>query len=176
MAELPDTTARPADPVGRALYAISYAAAVLGGFFVGAMGLLTTVSVLGRFLFSAPIEGDFELAGLATGIAVFLFLPYCQMTRRNVLVDIFTAGAPPRVRAALDSVGGFLYVVIAAILTWRTTIGGLEFYDSQETTMILALPRWWTLPLAVLCLALLLATCIYTLVQDLRAARGGGAR
>jgi TRAP-type C4-dicarboxylate transport system permease small subunit len=135
------------------------------------MALLTTTSVLGRYFLSAPIDGDFELSGVGTGIAVFLFLPYVHMTRRNVIVDFFTANASHGVRVALDSLGALLYLAIAVLLTWRTSIGGLEFRESGETTIILGLPRWWTLPLAVACLALLLAVCAYVLHRDLRSLR-----
>ena len=56
-------------------------------------------SVLRRWLFSTPIPGDFELAQIGTAVAVFAFLPYCQVVRGNIVVDTFTAqsaGTPAR--------------------------------------------------------------------------------
>ena len=52
-------------------------------------------------------------------VAIFSFLPYCQMVRGNVIVDVFTTRASPRTRALLDSIGNLLFTAIAALLTWR---------------------------------------------------------
>jgi hypothetical protein len=39
--------------------------------------------------------------------------------------------------------------------------------------MILGVPRWWSFPVAVLCLALLLAGCLYALWGSIRETRTG---
>jgi TRAP-type C4-dicarboxylate transport system permease small subunit len=165
--------ARPTDPVGRVLFVLSYWAAVLGGLVVCAMAIMTTVSVTGRYFFNAPVEGDFELVAILTGISVFLFLPYVQLTRANVIVDFFLSGASPRLRGTFDSLGGLVYVGIATLFFWRQWIGMNDFIRTGETSLILEVPRWWTLPLAVACLFLLVAVCVYTLVQYVQATRRG---
>ena len=90
-----------------------------------ALTLLTVISVVGRAAFSAPIPGDFELVELGMAVTIFAFLPYCQIVRGNVIVDLFTTRASPRTRALLDSIGNLL-TAIAALLTWRAALGGLE--------------------------------------------------
>jgi len=103
--------------VARALYAISRWLAVFGGLMLFAMALLTAASVVGRALFGKPIPGDFELVGIGTGIAVFAILPWCQITRGNVLVDFFMSAASVRAKAVCDAAGALLYLAIACILT-----------------------------------------------------------
>lgn len=174
MAEAQGTRSRPTDPVGRVLYDLSLWMAVAGGAVACGMALLTTVSVFGRYFFNLPVQGDFEIVAILTGVCAFLFLPYCQMTRGNVIVDFFLMRAPERVRSAFDTLGCLLYVVIAAILAWRSWLGFEDFRRSQETTMILEVPRWWTVPLAVACFALLVAVSAYTLVRSYRETRGDG--
>ncbi|MGH6902063.1 MAG: TRAP transporter small permease subunit, partial [Geminicoccaceae bacterium] len=85
-------------PLGRALHLTATAVALIGGAILFALTLLTVVSVAGRAVFSAPIPGDFELVEVGMAVAIFAFLPYCQIVRGNVIVDLFTAKASPRTR------------------------------------------------------------------------------
>ena len=142
--------------------------AVLGGAVLVALIVMTCVSILGRALFSAPIPGDFELVEIGCAIAVFAFLPYCQMTRGNVVVDFFTAGVSTRRRASLDLVANTLFTLIAGLLTWRAVLGGLDLHRYQETTMVLAVPLWWGFVPAVLCLAVLTLVSAYTVLRSRR--------
>ena len=99
MSDGPAHRARPTDPTGRLLFAVSRALAILGGLLGCLMAALVTVSVAGRYLISAPIPGDYDLVGIVSGCAIFAFLPYCQLTRGNVVVDFFTHGLSPRIGA-----------------------------------------------------------------------------
>ena len=165
------TDARPSDPVGRALYTVSRAVAILGGLVLCAMALLTTVSVTGRRFFDAPVTGDFELIAIGTGVCVFAFLPYCHLKRENVIVDFFMSGAPERVKSFFDAVGNLAYTIIIAVMIWRMSLGGLSFYENDEMTLILEFPRWWTFPAAMVCLVLLLLVCAYSFWRSAKEVR-----
>ena len=158
--------------VGRALHRAATGVAVLGGLVLFALTLLTVISVVGRAAFSAPIPGDFELVELGMAVAIFSFLPYCQIVRGNVIVDLLTAKASPRTQALLDAAGNLIYTAIAALLTWRGALGGLEVRGYGETTMVLRVPVWWGYVPAVVCLAFLTLVCAYTVWRSLREARG----
>ena len=82
--------------------------ALLAGALVCFMVLLTSMSIIGRETIGRTVTGDFELVGLATGAAVGLFMPLCQLHRGNIVVDFFTSRAPPRFNAALDRLGALL--------------------------------------------------------------------
>ena len=154
-------SARPADAAGRILHDAARWLAVAGGFMLCALAALTTISVSGRSVLSAPVPGDFELVAIGTGLAVFAFLPWCQMTRGNVLVDFFMAGAPPRVRILCDLAGNLFYLVIGSILTWRMILGGVDMYDYAEKSMTINFPRWTTFPPSILMLAFLVVVIAY---------------
>ena len=154
-------SARPADAAGRILHDAARWLAVAGGFMLCALAALTTISVSGRSALSAPVPGDFELVAIGTGLAVFAFLPWCQMTRGNVLVDFFMAGAPPRVRILCDLAGNLFYLVIGSILTWRMILGGVDMYDYAEKSMTINFPRWTTFPPSILMLAFLVVVIAY---------------
>jgi len=171
MAEPKEEHNRPTDPVGRILFRVSRLFAIFGGFVLCAMAVLTTLSVTGRAAFNSPITGDFELIAIGTGVAVFAFLPYCHLVRENVIVDIFMSKTPFKWRTVFDLIGNFLYVVIIILMLWRLPLGGLDLYENDQMTLILEVPQWWTFPLAILCLILLLAVNIYTVIRSYREIR-----
>ena len=161
---------RPADPVGRVLFDVSRVLALLGGFLCCLMAALVTVSVTGRYLYSAPIRGDYDLIAIISGCAIFAFLPHCQMVRRNVVIDFFTLKVPRRGRAALDGFGSLLYLVVAVIFTWRLYHGALELHETSQVLAAYNFYRWWTLPFDLLCMVVAIAVILYTLARDLGAA------
>ena len=171
MADQAAANARP-DRLGRALQRAATGVALLGGLVLFALTLLTVISVVGRVAFSAPIPGDFELVELGMAVAIFSFLPYCQIVRGNVIVDLFTTRARPRTRALLDGIGNLLYTAIAALLTWRGALGGLEIRSYHETTMVLQVPVWWGFVPAVVFLAFLTVVCAYTVWRSVEEYRG----
>src|SRR5205809_7416 len=64
--------------------------ALLGGAIILGLVLITAASALSNLFLGAPFSGEYELAKHFVGIAIFTFLPYCQLTGANVTVDIFT--------------------------------------------------------------------------------------
>jgi len=175
MAEPTDVGARPADPAGRALLRIATVLAIFGGILSCAMATLVAVSVGGRYLFSAPINGDYDIIGILCGCAIFSFLPYCQLKRGNVLADFFTQSAPAQFKSALDAAGNALYLAAAMMFTWRLYHGALEMRQSAEQIAAFAFYRWWTIPFDIFCMIVLIFSILYTFSQDLTAARTGGA-
>lgn len=152
--------------IGRWLHFLSRMAAILGGFVMSGLVVMTVVSVIGRWLFSSPIYGDFELVEMGTAISVFLFLPYCHMNRGNVIVDLFLAWAPRGLQSFFDVLGSIALAAIAGMLTWRMVLGGFDMVEYNETTYILAMPIWWAFPFAIGSLGLLTLCCLYTAIHD----------
>jgi TRAP-type C4-dicarboxylate transport system permease small subunit len=165
--------ARPTDPVGRVLYRISVVFAIFGGLVLSGMALLTTLSITGRWLFSEPIRGDFEIVAIGTGIGIFAFLPYCQIMRGNIVVDFFMAPAPVRAKLFADIVGGLVYLAIAMVLTWRLYLGGWDMYEYNELTMTISFPRWSSFPVAFAMLCFLVAVIVYTVLRSIAETRAG---
>ena len=162
---------RPTDPVGRALFGTSKILAIFGGILCFIMALMVTVSVTGRYLLAAPIPGDYDLVAIISGCAVFAFLPYCQMARGNVVVDFFTTGMSPRGKAALDAVGALIYLLVAIVFTWRLYFGMLELRASGEVLANFNFYRWWTVPLNIFCMVILITVIAYTFARDIGDAR-----
>ena len=148
---------------------LSGAVAVTGGALSLAVALLVVVSVVGRRFFNAPIPGDFELVQMATAIAVFSFLPYCQARRGNIVVDTFTTRLPPRVNAVIDAFWDLVYAGMMGLMTACLAVGTLDHIRNGQTTMVLQFPIW---PAIAICTGLALLLTVVALTTAGRLLRG----
>ncbi|MFV0299823.1 MAG: TRAP transporter small permease [Paracoccus sp. (in: a-proteobacteria)] len=158
-------------PVPGWLSALCRLFAGIGGLTLLAMMLMTVASVTLRGVMGKPISGDFELVEMGSAIAIFCFLPWCQVSGGNVLVDFFTQKTGPRVNHRLEAIGDLLYLAIAALLLWRMWHGAVEMRAYGEQSMVLRLPIWISFIVIVPAMALLVATCAATLAGHLKLAR-----
>ncbi len=126
----------------RQLESLARLCAVLGGLLLTTITLMTCVSLLGRNALGITIAGDFELTGVVAGAAIALFLPWCQVRRANIIVDFFTTHASDRSNRRFDRFGALLLALSTALLSWRTTVGGLNAYATGSGTMMLGFPEW----------------------------------
>ena len=140
--------------------------ALLGGVLLLGIALMSTWSAAGSFLFSRPQQGDFELVEMGVAVAVFMFLPYCQLTDSNVTADIFTARASPRTVIRLQVLSAVIALAFGAVLLWRMYAGLLDYRQYVETTTILRIPIWYAYLPVLASLALLLVACLIS-IRDL---------
>jgi TRAP-type C4-dicarboxylate transport system permease small subunit len=159
--------APPRGPIAR----LSLALGLAGGVVLLAVAVLTSWSVLSRWLFRIPVQGDFELVSLGSGVAVFGFLAYGTIMRANILVDTFTNWVPRGVTRWVDAFWTLVWAVVVAVLAERLAVGALETALNGTTTMVLGLPTWWAVTLGALGFA---ATALAALYWVARLARGHG--
>ena len=156
---------------GRLLHLLSRSLAIVAGFMLLTITLVILVSVLGRNILLTPIQGDFEIVGMLTAVAVFLSLPYCQLKDGNVRADFFLAHAPERVKAYLDATSAVIFALLASIFAWRMSLGLLDFVRYGDISQILAIPLWWVFPFAILAFTLLALNAAYQAALLLRQRR-----
>lgn len=116
--------------------------AILAGVLLTIITLATCVSLIGRNTIGVTLAGDFELTGVVAGAAIALFLPWCQLQRGNIIVDFFTARASHKTNTGLDRLGALLLGLAIGLLAWRTSVGGLNAFNTQSGTMMLGFPEW----------------------------------
>lgn len=124
----------------RAASRIADILAVVGALLLLAGAAILTYSVLVRVVARGQVRGDFELVAVSSGIAIFLFLPYCQARRAHVLIEVFTAWLPARARHAMDRLWSLALAVAAGLLTARLLVGLEEAWSRNHVTMMLQIP------------------------------------
>ena len=91
--------------------------AFCGGVVLVAIALTTVISIVGRALIPiglSPIRGDFELVEMGVAVAVFGFLPWCQLNRGHITVDVFLINARRGVWN-LTTVTGDIAITVVAV-------------------------------------------------------------
>ena len=134
------------DRLERPIRMLARGLALLGGLALICIIVLTVVSVTGRgFVWAGlgPVPGDYELAEMAAAFAIFAFLPWCQLERGHVTVDLFLSAAGPAVNRFIDMIADILLTLVACLIAWRLWAGLQDKLSYNETSFILLLPVWW---------------------------------
>lgn len=145
--------------------------ALVGGAALCAVVLINVYSTVMGAFFGAPFPGDFEMTEVGIAVAIFAFLPYCQITGANVTADIFTARASARTVAVLQLAASIVAFGFSALLVWRMWAGMLDQKAYGYTTAILQFPHWIAFVPILASLALLAVASLITADEAWRDAR-----
>lgn len=154
----------------RLLHHVVMAWGIAGGFVFCAIVLMSIVSIVGRKLFAAPVNGDMELLMMGAAVGSAAFLPLCEMDDHHIKVDALTTWMRPRGRAALDAMAHALLAVVAAVIAWRTTLYAFETRENLEVSALLLIPVWQPVLLLVPSFVLLSLAAVYRTAASLHAA------
>lgn len=164
-----DDAAQPAAGPTGLVARVTEVWALLGGAVLFGVVLMTTYSAGRGWLFDRPLQGEYEMTEMWVAVAVFMFLPYCQLTGANVTADIFTSRAGPRTIALLELLSAVVALGFSVLLVWRMYLGMLDYRDYGETTTILHVPIWYAYVPALISLALLALASLKSVQNALRA-------
>ena len=142
--------------------------AMLSGLTLLAMAFMSLRSIVGRAFFDSPLLGDYELVQFLCAGAVAMSLPYTHWISGHVIVDFFTAKAPARFNALLDTLANLLLATFAALLTWRIWVGLLDLQGSFDASMLLEIPTWWAYVPLLPSFALLTVTALYRAFEKMK--------
>lgn len=138
MADPQPATERPADdPVGRALDNVL---GLLSATILFILMLLTTVDVLGRYLFNAPLPGGFEITELMMAALVFAAMPAVTRREDHIVIDLLDFMMPKWIVRPRQVIVYLLCAVLCALWAWRTWALGIRLGGYGEVTEYLHLP------------------------------------
>lgn len=160
----------PPPPSGRPRWIAALAAlirywALLGGLITLLLSIMTALSALSNLFFGKPFAADHELVKHFIAIAIFMFLPYCQLTGSNVTVDIFTEGMSERAKSAMVAFSSLFALAFSALLLRQMYLGLFSYMRFPESTPVLKLPLWTAFPPILLSLGLLIVAALITLIE-----------
>ncbi|MFN7025462.1 MAG: TRAP transporter small permease [Pseudorhizobium sp.] len=142
-----------------------------GGVLTLALALMTAASALSNIVTGRPFAADYELVKHVIAVAIFMFLPYCQITGSNVTVDIFTEAMSERNKNAMGAFSS-IFAIAFSLLLLVQMYGGLQSYlRYQEVTPVLKLPLWTAFPPILVSLFLLLLAACVTFVAHVSSMR-----
>ena len=142
--------------------------AIIGGIFLCLIIFIVCTNVFTRKI-DLPIPGDVEIVELIICVTIFFFLPYCQITKSNIKKIIFSKLFPEKLNRLLDLFGIIFFTIFSILLAWRMFLGGIDFYNYNDSTMVLNIPRFIFFFPITASLIVLISTCfleIYSYVYN----------
>ena len=103
---------------------------------------ITFLDVIGRYLFSLPIPGAFEITQVLMAVLIFSGLPLVCADDSNIKVDVFFGLMHVLVRRVLNVLNHFVSAVALAFLAWRLWVKGDAAAAAGEQSMYLAIPMY----------------------------------
>lgn len=147
--------------------------AIGGGMLALAVSTLVVVSVLGRWLFRTPIDGDFEFVEMATALAVFSYLPLTQARRGHIMVDTFTMRFSRATRDLIDAFWDLVYALMLGFCALALYFGTAGMFSNGQTTMQRQLPIWPSIGLSAVLCTIAALVGVLTALSLYRRAKGG---
>ena len=143
------------------LLKIANTLAFCGGAILLLMVFVNVISIIGRIIFGESLVGDFELIEIACAVAIFLFLPLCQLKNGNIVVEAFTLRLTNSNKIILDLIGDFIFAIVALFFSVRMVFGLQDMVKYREETMLLEIPVWIPFVPAVFSFLFLSFICFY---------------
>lgn len=154
--------------LSRMLRPVCQGTALAGGCVILALISIMLISIVGRKLFNAPIQGDIELMEMGSAIAVAAFLPLCELRGLHIKADAFTMKASHLFNSWLDAISHAILFVIALILAWRTGQQMMDYAQYGDVSTLLSVPMWIPLLVIVPCLVLLALSALARMLDVLK--------
>ena len=124
--------------INRVVTVVEYGAAV----FIALVTALTFVSVIMRYLFSAPIPDTFDFTRLLVCIAIFWGIACACWRGEHIQVDLLWAALPRRAQRLMDAAATVILFGFIAVLAWMVFRRVGEIVQSGMTTGDFLLPVW----------------------------------
>jgi TRAP-type C4-dicarboxylate transport system permease small subunit len=106
----------------------------LAALVLFAMMMLTCVDVIGRYFFSRPIFGGFELTEMMLAAMIFLGLPLVTLRNEHITVDVLDSVTPDWLFRLQHIAACVIGMVSTGYLAWRLWIRADTLYMGGETT------------------------------------------
>jgi TRAP-type C4-dicarboxylate transport system permease small subunit len=122
-----------------------------------AMMLVTAVDVAGRYLFSRPLPGGFELTEMMLAALIYCGLPLVSKRREHIVIDTFDPFMPRWLKRGLDMLAEVVCALALGGIGWLIFRRALRVADYGDTTAVLRLPL---APVAFVMAAMIVVTAI----------------
>jgi TRAP-type C4-dicarboxylate transport system permease small subunit len=146
----------------------------VGGAVIFLLVFLATANVLGRWLFSLPIDGYVDWIEQAMAFIAFLGIAYTKRLGGHIRMDILVGRLHGRLLWFVELVSACLMLLVTLVLIYGSYLHFWRAYDIGDSSLDINLPTWpakFVVPFALTVLACRLLLQIWGYA---RAVREGG--
>jgi TRAP-type C4-dicarboxylate transport system permease small subunit len=114
--------------------------ALLGGWLLLAVALVTVADALLRSFLGRPLQGTFEATELVLAAIIFFGLPYTSLVDGHVSVDFLTSRLGPRMQYAIIAVNALVSAVLLTLIAVQMGYLAAEYSVTNRTTITMRFP------------------------------------
>lgn len=108
--------------------------------FLLAMASITAIDVAGRYLFSAPLPGGYEIVQYLMALTVFAALPIATRAEGHLTVDLFTTMIPDRLRRVHRAIVLTFSSLALFLVAWRMSAQAAVMERAETVSGSLGMP------------------------------------
>jgi len=146
----------------------------VGGAVIFLLVFLATANVLGRWLFSLPIDGYVDWVEQAMAFMAFLGIAYTMRLGGHIRMDIMVAHLHGRLLWTVELISVCLMLIVTLVLIYGSYLHFWRAYDIGDSSLDINLPTWpakFVVPLALTVLACRLLLQVWGYVRAIREGR-----
>ena len=134
------------------------------GIVIFLMVTISTVNILGRWFFNAPVDGYIDWIEQSMAFFVFMGIAFTQREGAHIRMDMFISSFSGRKLWIMELISTILILFITLILIYGTYSHFLRAYEIGDTSIDIGLPIWPSkliIPFSLSILAIRLLIQIY---------------
>ncbi|MES9833379.1 MAG: TRAP transporter small permease [Candidatus Thiodiazotropha sp. DIVDIV] len=144
---------------------------LIGGIVIFLLVFLATTNVLGRWLFSMPIDGYVDWVEQAMAFIAFLGIAYTKRLGGHIRMDMLISRLHGRVLWFAELVSVCLMLTVTLVLIYGSYLHFWRAFDIGDSSLDINLPTWpakLVVPIALTVLALRLMLQIWGYARAIR--------
>lgn len=151
----------------RWLFKLESLLTLIGGVVIFLLVLLATANVLGRWLFTLPVNGYIDIVEQAMAFMAFLGIAYTQRIGGHIRMDILVSRLHGRAMWVFEWVGVAMMFILTLVLVYGSYLHFYRAWHIGDSSLDIDLPTWpakLVVPIALTFLAirLLVQLAAYT--------------
>jgi TRAP-type transport system small permease protein len=150
--------------------------AFAAGMILFLMMAMTTVDVIGRYLFLAPLGFAYEMTEIGMACLVFCALPSVTLRAQHVTVDLFDRHFHNRLKEIRDTLVSLLIIGSCLYLAWRMGLFAERLFDYGDRTSVVQFPTGIAASLGTVMFAITAIIACAPLLASLKALLKGSAQ
>jgi TRAP-type transport system small permease protein len=108
--------------------------------FLLAMALITAIDVVGRYFFSAPLPGGYEVVQYLMALSVFAALPLTTKAEGHLTISMLTDRLSERARRVQRVIMLCIITLVLAFLAWRMGVQASQLSRGTALSGSLGIP------------------------------------
>jgi TRAP-type C4-dicarboxylate transport system permease small subunit len=160
--------------IDRLFFRLESALNLCGGIVILLLVFLATTNVLGRWLFSLPIDGYVDWVEQAMAFIAFLGIAYTKRLGGHIRMDILIGQLHGRILWVSELISVVLMLLVTLVLIYGSYLHFWRAYNIGDSSLDIDLPTWPAKLVVPVALSILALRLLLQLWGYARAIRHGG--